>query len=873
MSLPVPVIEKLNASNYVSWSADMKFLLLERNCWDIVEGTEKIPAIGPETGKDVKDFKMRQKVALSLIYLFVEPDFRRIIENYTDPKESWSKLQEHFFPDNRSQHIMLFSELTACRIKNDEKIDMFAARLQNIFRRLVAIDPSFNELYMTFQLVRFLPDRFSSIVQNVLRCPKDAFKFDSVLKELISEETRISLRNEDVNSWTPEIYTSTVTRNHHRRKDVKDSVVCFNCGKRGHYKSECKQRKQRKESPSQDGEGSTRNKWKYKPSPNSDPGTSRRIPSNSKYSSQFLIQANVSETGVGDSEWVFDTAATHHFCNNRNLFSDFISLDKEEMAVAVRGVKFPIEGKGKVKLKIGQRNLVLNDVMYSPKLRKNLLSGPQFDKDKATFVGGKGEVKMSDEEGLIFKANLKNGIYYVKTKVPSKSKKRVSFETLTTCVDNSDTWHKRLAHISSEIIKQTSKSNSVKGLPNFRNIDLHCESCKLNKFRRVSFKSHKIIRSKKPLDLLYADVWGPCKTEGRKGERFFLSIIDDFSRRVALYPMREKSQVSEILKRHITRAERFLESKVKAIRTDNGREFINENFDSFCNRLGIKHELTNVYTPEQNGVAERFNQTVVNCTRTILHASGLNQSFWPEAMLYFTYTWNRMCHKNQKKTPFELYCGSKPSVRHTKPFGIIAYVGTPRQLRNKLDPKARKGVFLGYALSTKGYRIWLPENDKIIETINVSFNETTFYNDSRGEENRETLLDTNWFQSERNKDSESENEETAEQETPDTSDESEGTHSDVESSDEESSKPTAFPKRNTTWIRKVVPRPDGSRKDVYYYEKNRSQRLRSVNDAIKYCNRHNIVYEPSLFNFKGKWNYQGEITDQSSGASISFSEA
>ena len=88
--------------------------------------------------------------------------------------------------------------------------------------------------------------------------------------------------------------------------------------------------------------------------------------------------------------------------------------------------------------------------------------------------------------------------------------------------------------------------------------------------------------------------------------------------------------------------------------------------------------------------------------------------------MYFAYTFNRICHSNQSKTPFELYLGYKPSVRHLKPFSIVAYVGVPSQLRNKLEPKARKGAFIGYSLKTRGYRIWLSE-EWLIEIINVSF--------------------------------------------------------------------------------------------------------------------------------------------------------
>ncbi|GFX42221.1 copia protein [Trichonephila clavipes] len=136
---------------------------------------------------------------------------------------------------------------------------------------------------------------------------------------------------------------------------------------------------------------------------------------------------------------------------------------------------------------------------------------------------------------------------------------------------------------------------------------------------------------------------------------------------------------------------------------------------------GIKHERTNIYTPQQNGASERLNRTVIDGARTVLSESGLDKSFWPEAVLYFVHVWNRLCHSGQTLTPIELYIGIKPSIRHLRPFGYILYVGTPRPLRGKLDPKAKKGILVGFAQGTRGYKVWIPEDSRVIETSNVRF--------------------------------------------------------------------------------------------------------------------------------------------------------
>lgn len=867
-------IEKLNASNYASWSSDMKFVLLERNAWSITKGTEVEPVLNDakDNIKEVNDFRTRKRVALSLIYLFIEPEFRKIVENCNEPTESWKKLQDHFYPDNRSLHMSLFSELINCRIEVNEKIDLFAARLRRLFDRLQTLDSSISEIYLCFQLLRYLPPEFDSIVQTVLRLPESGFKFEKILVDLIAEETRISLRARD----QLDQYTAQITYKDPYYK--KDSIKCFRCKKTGHFKNACPERRQRASSGTRQRDSrtmrgdSSRPRWNERGRP-----TSREVRQNSptRYeqprtsSSErkcfhfYVAEANINEARGNQSDWIFDTAASHHFCSNKNLFHDFLPLKDEKMAVAIQGATFPIEGKGKVKLKFGQRTICLTDVMYSSKLRRNLISGPRFDRGQAVFYGGKGAVSVSDPEGnFIFQATLKNGVYQVKPEIPNKNSKHVSFHT-SAGTEKMYTWHKRLAHVNTDTIIRTGKCNSVFGLPNFGKTDISCERCKLNKFRRISFKGSNYTRAKRPLELLYADVWGPCQIKGRGGERYFLSIIDDFSKRTSLYPIKEKGEVPEILKRHINKAERFVGQKVKAIRTDNGGEFVNRNFDNFCDKSGITHELTNAYTPEQNGTAERFNQTVVDGTRTILEESGLEKHFWPEAMLYFTYTWNRVCHKDQVKTPFELYGGKRPSVRHLKAFGTIAYMGIPKQLRHKLEAKAKRGVLVGYAFRTKGYRIWIPEENKIIETINVSFKEESFYGDRSNSNRSGAVLGTtvNWRLNSHQAESDSDRDDAIEvpvrrQPFPDTPAELQESTSAEETSDDD------LPRlrRDAVWIRKVVPRPDGSRNDIYYYEKGKNSRLRSLTDVKRYCSKYKIAYEPNLFSFKGKDKSHGEVT-------------
>ncbi|GFW30843.1 retrovirus-related Pol polyprotein from transposon TNT 1-94 [Trichonephila clavipes] len=294
------------------------------------------------------------------------------------------------------------------------------------------------------------------------------------------------------------------------------------------------------------------------------------------------------------------------------------------------------------------------------------------------------------------------------------------------------------------------------------------------------------------------------------------------------------------------RAERFLSKKVIAVRTDGGLEFCNKDMDNFLTELGIKHEVTNSYTPEMNGVAERFNLTALDGIKTLLKSSEVPHKFWGEALLCFTYAWNRICHKDSNKTPFEKYSGRKPSVLHLIPFGCLAYSGVPKQIRKKFDMRAKMGIMMGYAQRTKGYRIWLIDENKLVETINVRFDENKRGINFRQKVNSNLGYNLNlpdYYDDEddfdRVKDSlTSRLVSKTSTETPSTS-EKPGVSSDNHN---------LIPCTEVKWIRNIGRKVTGS--NVYYSIEGEATRSKSFNEIERYCKRHNIEYDPSLFNFR-----------------------
>ncbi|GJU43669.1 retrovirus-related pol polyprotein from transposon TNT 1-94 [Tanacetum coccineum] len=193
-----------------------------------------------------------------------------------------------------------------------------------------------------------------------------------------------------------------------------------------------------------------------------------------------------------------------------------------------------------------------------------------------------------------------------------------------------------------------------------------------------------------------------------------------------VYFLRSKDETPEIIKKFIAQAQLNYKAKVCKIRTDNGTEFKNATLKAYYEKLGIMQQFSIVRTPQQNGVVERRNRTLVEAARTMLIFSRLPEFLWAEAVATACFTQNRsIINTRHNKTPYELLRGRKPNVEYFHVFGSLCYPTNDRDDLGKMKPKADIGVFIGYSETSRGFRIYNRRTKRIMETINVKFDELT----------------------------------------------------------------------------------------------------------------------------------------------------
>ena len=275
-----------------------------------------------------------------------------------------------------------------------------------------------------------------------------------------------------------------------------------------------------------------------------------------------------------------------------------------------------------------------------------------------------------------------------------------------------------------------------------------CEACAQGKMHRIPFPKKSEKETHQPLQLVRSDLCGPMNVDSVGGSKYVLTFTDDYTRYVTAYFIKNKSEVLSKCVEYVTKMENEIDLRVRAVRTDNGGEYTSQYFKKFCADKGIAQQLTNPYTPEQNGVSARLNRTLIESTRSMLIHAKMPLKFWAEAVNTAVYLHNRSPTSALKdKTPFESWFGKKPNVSNLNVFGSVCFVHTPDHLRKKLDPKSRKAIFVGYPLESKGYKVYEVDakrftrcrdvfNENKFHTFDEITNRTFFYKDNVDDETK-----------------------------------------------------------------------------------------------------------------------------------------
>nr|GFB66582.1 retrovirus-related Pol polyprotein from transposon TNT 1-94 [Tanacetum cinerariifolium] len=340
---------------------------------------------------------------------------------------------------------------------------------------------------------------------------------------------------------------------------------------------------------------------------------------------------------------------------------------------------------------------VISRVYYVEGLGHNLFSVSQFCDSDLEVAFRKHSCYVRDTNSVdLIKGSRGTNLYTISVEDMMKSS--------TICLlskaskNKSWLWHRHLDHLNFGTINNLARKDLVRGLPRLKFEKDHlCSAYQLGKSKKHTHKPKAENTNLEVLNTLHMDLCGPMRVQTINGKKYILVIVDDYSRFTWVKFFRSKDETSDVVIKFITQIQVGLNKTVRYVRTDNGTEFVNQTMTAFYDRIGVFHQKTVPRTPQQNGVVERQNRTLVEAARTMLIFSKALMFLWAEAVATACYTQNRfLIHTHHHKTPYELVHNKKHDLTFFRVFGALCYPTNDSEDLGKLQPTADTGIFVGY---------------------------------------------------------------------------------------------------------------------------------------------------------------------------------
>uniref|UniRef100_A0A2N9G262 CCHC-type domain-containing protein n=1 Tax=Fagus sylvatica TaxID=28930 RepID=A0A2N9G262_FAGSY len=619
--------------NFGLWQRRVKDLLVQQGLVKALYGKTKKPEKMTDDEWEELDMK-----AVSTIRLLLADEVMYDVMEENSTAGIWLNLEKRYMSKSLTNKLHLKQKLYGLKMTEGADLRQHINTFKQIISDMLRIDIKFEDEDKAMMLLTSLPASYEHLVTTLLY-GKETLELEEVSGALLDHYQR---KHKDSAESSGEGLVVKGYQDRGRKKDKDDksargrskskskTVKCFKCQKKGHMKRDCPEWNKGKEESS----------------------TSVNVVADSE-SDGDMLSVSSSTDGLNNS-WLLDSACSFHVTPHRNWFDTYRSINCGSVRMG-NDATCTIIGMGTIKIKMSDGVVrTLEEVRHIPDMRKNLISLGTLDSKGYSYKSENGIMKVSKGAMVVMTGQkISSNVYKLLGNTILGGVAAVAES------EDDDTllWHMRLGHMSERGMRELHKRNLLTGIKSCK-LDF-CKYCIMGKQCRVRFKTatHK---TKGILDYVHSDIWGPVRTPSKGGAQYFMSFIDDYSRKAWVYFLKNNSA-----KEH-----------------------------------GIKRHFTVRKTPQQNGVAERLNRTITETARCLRLNAELPKIFWAEAVDMACYIINR-----------------SPRV------ALDGKVAEEVKIGQNSIPKSKKCIFLGFKKGVKGYKLWDPVAQKVVISRDVVFDE------------------------------------------------------------------------------------------------------------------------------------------------------
>lgn len=713
-------------SDWQIWKYRIKFALnYHSNALEVVEGKLTKPETPEEGASDaiqkvyrdkLQDFNKANNCAMMILTNSMTEEMLQKVMRFDKARDIWLELHKLFEDSSDNQLYNICLQFFKVTWSGAPDMAAHLSKLKNLWNELnngleSKGEKQLPEMLLICKILDTLPPNYRNFKSSWLLLSDEKRTLDELTTQLCTHERELKKDSKYMDEFDQEalIANSEVKRKTDASK--KNYSKCNYCHQKGHWVRTCR-------------------KWIADGKPPKQ--VSHTVPSKEKKNNLAVNMALLAEdeeiycAEANSNDWYIDNGSSRHIVNNDRYFSSFEKFELPHSITVANGNSLEAIGKGTIKVvtTVNGRNQIKNleNVWYVPEISKNLFSvlATQDKNQNSIFQSTFKDcyLKIDGETVLHGTRNAGGGLFKARMKSLTPETRKEANVT-----ENNESilqlYHERWGHQDKQHIKSL--------LENEFNIKVKidkilCEPCVYGKAHRLKFGNRK--KATQPGELIFTDICGPFEKSFR-GYRYFALFKDAYTKFRYCYFLKKKSEIKDVLEHFIGHAEN-LGHNIREIISDNGGEFNNPTVLNILNKHGITQRLTAPYTPEQNGGCERENRTVVEMARTLKYSNkevDFPAYLWAEFICTSIYILNRTSKSSvPNASPYELWMGRKPRVKHMRIIGSVCYAHVPVQKRRKFDRKAIKGYHIGYD-GEERYRIYVRETGKVICSRDVTFEE------------------------------------------------------------------------------------------------------------------------------------------------------